>query len=273
MTNGRFPTLPPWRPLPYRSCLRGLAAVALLPLTLLMIQAAPPAQPAQDASGAVPLDRALGLIADARRHFLKVDDYTCTLVKREVVRGQAQPENIIALKVRNQPFSVHMRWLKPKPQEGQEACYVAGQNNGMMRAKAPGLLGAVGFVNLDPHDARAMQASRHCITEAGIGHMIDRYAERWEAERKQNQTKVRINEYEFNKRRCVRVETSHPNSQAGDYYAFRNVVYFDKETHLPIRSESYDWPKDGKTDGELLESFSFVDLQLNVKLEAKDFNY
>lgn len=241
-----------------------LLAVGILMSSWLPVRAAPP----------TPIDRALHLITQARRSFQQVDDYTCTLVKREVVRGQQQPENVIALKVRNQPFSIHMRWLKPKMLEGQEACYVAGQNNGMMRVKGAGLLGAVGFINLDPKDPRAMQTSRHCITEAGIGNIIERYAERWERERALHRTQVRIGEYEFHQRRCVRVETIHPDSKPGDFYAYRNVVYFDKENHLPIRTESYDWPRaGGKPEGELLESFSFVDLKLNVHLEASAFRY
>ena len=41
------------------------------------------------------------------------------------------------------------------------------------------------------NDAKARQASRHSITEAGIGNMIERFSVRWEGERKLNRTKVR----------------------------------------------------------------------------------
>jgi len=254
----------------------GILAVSVLSGNLLIGRAA-----AQRAGGMVqpaptvaPLDRALNLVAQARSSFQQIEDYTCTLVKREVVRGQAQPENVVALKVRNRPFSIHMRWQQPHALQGQEACWVTGRNNGMMRVKGPGLLGAVGFVNLDPKDARATATSRHSITEAGIGNVIERYAERWEAEKKVNRTRVRINEYEFNKRKCIRVESVHPGSKPGDFYSYRNIVYFDKENHLPIRTESYDWPKEGgKADGELLEAFSFVDLRLNVRLDESAFNH
>lgn len=246
----------------------GLALAGVLLGSVLLCRAAPPAPTA----AARPLDRALGLIAAARKSFQKVQDYSCTLVKREVMNGQLQVEQVIALKARTQPFSIDMQWQKPKTQEGQEVCYVAGQNNGMMRVKGPGLLGAVGFINLDPHDPRAMQHSKHCVTEAGIGNLIERFAARWESERSSTHTQMRINEYEFNKRKCVRVETSHPDTQPGEFYAYRTVVYFDKEHHLPIRTESYDWPKEGgKADGELRESFSFIDLQLNPKLEDSVF--
>jgi hypothetical protein len=223
---------------------------------------------------ASPLARPLALIAAARQSFAEVEDYTCLLVKRETMRGQLQPEQVIEMKVRNRPFSVHMRWQKPKAHEGQEVCYVAGRNNGLMRVKGPGLLGAIGFVNLEPRDPKAMQTSRHSITAAGIGNLIERYAERWENEAKLNRTRVRVNDFEFNQRKCARIETMHPGSKPGDYYAYRNVLFIDKENHLPIRSEMYDWPQpDGKPEGELMECFSFVDLQLNVKLPSDAFNH
>jgi hypothetical protein len=220
------------------------------------------------------LDRALRLIAQARASFARVHDYTMTVIKREKIGEQMMPENVIAVKIRNQPFSIHMRWQSPKPLEGQEACYVTGKNNGMMRVKPPGFLGAMGFVNLDPRDNRVRQMSRHSITEAGIGNLIERFAKRWEAERSNSATKFKIGEYEFGGRKCVRVETAHPGSKPGDFYAFRSIVYFDKESHLPVRCEIYDWPKaGGKPDGEQVECFSFTDMKLNVGLTDEAFNY
>lgn len=246
----------------------GTAATVVLLAAWTASRAAPPA-------AAQPLDRPLALIGEARKCFADVEDYTCMLVKRETMRGQLQPEQVIEMKVRHRPFSVYMRWQKPKPHEGQEVCFVAGRHNGLMRVKGPGLLGAIGFVNLDPRDPKAMQTSKHSITEAGIGNLIERYAERWENEAKINRTRVRVNDYEFNKRKCVRVEALHPGSKPGDYYAYRNVLFIDKENHLPIRSEMYDWPKaDGTAPaGELMESFSFVDLKLNANLPSDAFNH
>jgi hypothetical protein len=231
-----------------------------------VIGQSPPTTPAQN--------RAMRLIADAQKAFAEVQDYTFTLVKREQVNGQLMPENVIAVKIRNQPFSIYLRWLKPKAQEAQEACYVAGKNNGMMRVKPAGLLGAMGFVNIDPKDARVRQMSRHSITDAGIGNLIERCAKRWESDRLGGKTKLRIGEFEFDGRKCVRVEAAHPGSKPGDYYAYRIVVFFDKEIHLPVRCEVYDWPKEGgKPEGEQVECFSFTDLKLNVGLTDEAFNH
>jgi len=219
-----------------------------------------------------PLERALRLIAEARQRYARVDDYTCTLVKRESVNGQMLPENVIFLEARTQPFSIHLKWQQPRALAGQEACYVAGKHSGMMRVKPPGLLGAMGFINLPTNDAKAKQYSRHAISDAGIGNMIERYAGRWEAERGLNRTRIRLGEFDFNGRKCIRVETTNLHAKPGEVYAYRSMVYFDKEHRLPIRTEAYDWPKQGgKPDGELLEVFSLTNLKLNVGLPDAAF--
>ncbi len=220
------------------------------------------------------LDVPLQLIAAGREAYRGIHDYQCLFVKRERIRGQLQPENLIEMRVLTQPFSVYLRWLSPQSSAGQEACYVAGRNNGMMRVHSTGLAGVVGFVSIDLRDPRATQTSRHSISEAGIGNLLDRYGQRWEMERRLNGTQVRTAEYMYNQKRCTRVETLHPDRGGGQYSFYRSIVYFDQATHLPIRVENYDWPRaGGPADGDLAESYSYVDLRVNSGLTLAAFNY
>jgi hypothetical protein len=267
----------------FRPWLRGAAAL----LTLTTVSAAsPPSSPpttAQPASltrrattapvAASAMDEPMRLMTEARARFEKVTDYTCTLVKRERINGQLTPDNVVAMSVHNQPFSVDLRWIEPKNLVGQEACYVAGRNGGNMRVKSAGFLGVAGFLSIDPTDPRAQKTSKHSITEAGIGNMINGIAEKWEIERQLNVTQVRIGEYEYNKRRCMRVETIHPTNPDNQFLTYRTILYFDKSTGLPIRMECYDWPR-GKGDaGELSEVVSFANLRLNVGVGDEMFNH
>ena len=64
-------------------------------------------------------------------------------IKQEQIGGHVHPENVMAMKVRQQPFSINLRWLNPKDLAGQEVAYVAGKNNGALRVHATGI-----------HDAR-----------------------------------------------------------------------------------------------------------------------
>jgi hypothetical protein len=241
--------------------------------------AQPPAAPkpmggdAAPANAASPMDEPLRLLNEARKAFASVKDYSCLLIKRERMNGTLQPDNVMIMKVRNDPFSVYLRWQEPRAKAGQEACYVAGRNNGRMRVRSTGLTGALGFVSLDPNDPRVKENSNHSITEAGIGNLLTRYAERWESERKINQTAVKVAEYEYNKRRCWRVETTHPLGTSDKFAFYRNVLYFDKETKLPTRVECYDWPRKEGAAGELIEVYSYVNVRLNPGLGDETFNH
>src|SRR5262245_61434783 len=192
------------RPGPLRLWCFGAAGVLGLLLASGATQppAPPPAPPPSAAPVAEsPLDEPLRLIGEARQAYQGVRDYACVMIKKERVRGQLSPDNVVEMKVRNQPFSVYLRWMQPKDLAGQQACYVAGRNNNMMRIHLTGLRSAVGWVSLDPNDPRVRESSNHSITEAGIGNLIERFAGRWEDEKRLNQTKVRVGEYEYNGRR------------------------------------------------------------------------
>jgi hypothetical protein len=230
----------------------------------------PPGAPAPAAS---PLDEPLRLVALAREAYKGVQDYSCRLVKRERIDGKLHPQNIMLMNVRTQPFSVYFRWQEPASLAGQEACYVAGRNGGKMRARPRGLLGAVGFMSLDPNDPRARENNRHAITEAGIGHLIEQCASGWEQERRWGQSQVQIAEYEYDRRRCIRVEVVHPSNPEGRFWHYRDVVYFDKENHLPVRMEAYDWPRRPGDPGDLLESYSYAGLRLNAGIPEDVFNH
>lgn len=259
-----------------------LSVVGLLAAAAWVDGQAPPLPPPPStpglppAGGPTPIEAAGRLIGDARASFARVKDYTGLLYKQERVGGQMSAEQTIQVRFRQQPFSVHMKWVAPKNLVGQEACYVAGQNNNMMRAKSAGaILGAIGFVSIDPNDARAKASSRHSITEAGLGNTIERMVRANETDKRlpAGHISATFGEYRFLNRNVTRVETTRRLNN-GQVYCHRSIAYFDKETRLPVRIELYDWPKPGSPPGgELLEAYSYVDLKFNVGLNDAAFAY
>lgn len=225
------------------------------------------------AARAVTMEDAVRLIEAAAERFRDVHDYSCKLVQRERVGDKLPPETITAMEVRTQPFSVHLKWLEPRSMVGQEAVYVAARNAAKMRVRGAGLLGAVGFITLDVNDSRARRASRHNITEAGLGNLIDRFAAGWPNEVRHGGTEVHIDDFTFAGRACTRVETIHAANPDGFFLFGRSVVFFDKETNLPVRVENYDWPKHPGEAGDLLEEYSYLDLRVNIGLDDKAFDY
>ena len=218
------------------------------------------------------LDQPLQLAYKARDKFRTIQDYTCVLVKQERIDGELLPMEYVQMKARPRPFSVYLKWLKPY--EGREAIYVAGHNDGKILVHSTGVEKVVGgTVALDPRGDMAMENSRHVITEAGLGNLIDQLVTRWEAEKKLGQTEAVVkNNAKVDTRVCWCVKTTHPHDPRR-YSYYRSRVFFDKEHGLPIRFEGYDWPRRGSApDGDLVEVYTYRDLKFNVALSAADFS-
>jgi hypothetical protein len=225
----------------------------------------------QEPATVSPLDQPIELAQKAREKYRTIHDYSCILIKRERIDGQLQPMEFIQMKMRNRPFSVYMKWQQPY--EGREAIYVDGQYGGKLMVHSTGLEKTVaGTVALDPRGEMAMENSRHAITEAGLGNLINQLCTRWESERKLGKTQVELKDLKVDGRSCVCVKTLHPNEPRNFTY-YRARVFFDKETSLPIRFEAYDWPRrGGAADGDLVEEYTYRDLKFNISLTANDFN-
>ena len=235
------------------------------------LDTSPASRPAS-APAASPLDQPLQLAYKARDRYRTIQDYTCVLVRQERIEGELQPMEFIQMKARNRPFSVYFNWLKPY--EGREAIYVDGQNKGKLMVHSTGVEKVVGgTVALEPRGDMAMENSRHDITEAGIGKLIDQLVKRWEAEKTLGQTQVVMKENAtVDTRTCWCVKTTHPHDPRR-YLYYRTRVFFDKENGLPIRFEGYDWPRRGSApDGDLVEQYTYRDLKFNVPLTAADFS-
>ena len=81
-------------------------------------------------------------------------------------------------KFRKEPFSVYFKWLGEE-NKGREVIYVAGQYQGKLHTKIAA--GDIPFMPaghrtaLSPNSFLVRSNSRHAITEAGIGRVIDRF--------------------------------------------------------------------------------------------------
>ena len=55
-----------------------------------------------------------------------------------------------------------------------------------------------------------------------------------------------------------------------EFYIAR--VFLDDELNMPIRYEAYDWPSSTGGSPELIEEYTYINLQLNVGLQDEDFD-
>ncbi len=212
-------------------------------------------------------------LADARTACGKLRDYTCHLIRQERVGGKLLAEQVCELRVRTQPLSVDVRVTAPKEVSGQETSYLSAKSTSKVRFKAAREEGIkYGFVTLPADDPKVLAATRHPAAETGMAAVLDRLERAVATEKRLNHpVQVLTAEYTFAGRPVTRyelfAEQPHPNR-----YAYRCVLYVDKETKLPARFEAYDQPKPGgPTGGELLEVQSFVGLKTNTGLGESAF--
>ncbi|HET6572068.1 MAG TPA: DUF1571 domain-containing protein [Fimbriiglobus sp.] len=244
-------------------------AVDLPPLPLLPTSAKVVAANASvDGSAALPK-----AIADARSACAKLRDYTCHLVRQEVVNGKLLPEQVAELRVRTKPLSVHVRVIAPKAVAGQEAIYQSAESTSKVRFRAAREAGIrTGFVTLPTDDPKVLAGTSHPLPETGLMAVIDRMDKAVATEKQLNHpVQVLTAEYKFGGRAVTRYEVfadrPHPHR-----YAYRCVLYVDNETKLPARFEAYSQPKPGgPAEGELLEVQSFVGLKTNTGLGESAF--
>lgn len=217
------------------------------------------------------LDRPLVLIKESMKAYSEIKDYKCTLFQLERFKGKMQPENVITVQSMTQPYAIHMKWSEPRSSRGQEAIYNPTKDIKNMRVKGAGLLGAVGFITLDIKDPKACANNRHTIDEAGFENLIKRLHDGWEEDAKRKGgTQVSISFATVHEKECERVELTHPESQDGYFLFYKNIVYFDKVSKLPLKIENYSWPKDGEP-APLEESISYKDLVVNTGIDAAVF--
>jgi len=228
-----------------------------------------------------PLDPLLDV---ARQGFQIVDrdveDYTATMVKRVFSGGKLQPEQYMACKIRHGrcreqdpiPFSVYMRFLKPKSVAGQEVIWVEGCNDGNLIAHGPtGLLNVVS-VHLAPDSSLAMRGNRHTIREIGMLNLVRQMIERGERDRKHGECEVKITRnVMMDSARCTRLEIIHPVPRDHfDFYIAK--IYIDDDRNLPIAYECYTWPDREGGPPVLLERYYYTNIKVNVGLTDRDFD-
>ena len=230
-----------------------------------------------------PLDPAIRFAQNGLDHIQKdVKDYTCTLVKRERINGKLLEHEYIYAKVRQEkvengrvvtPFSVYLYFLAPDKMKGRECIYVKGKNEGKLYAHEGGTLGKiVPAMWLDPTAKLAMRGNRYPITETGVEVLTRRLIEVAQKDRQYGECEVQFfNGAKINGRVCTCIEVVHPVPRRNFLFHLARI-FVDKEFNLPIRYESYDWPKEAGGAPELLEEYTYLNLKLNNGFTDADFD-
>lgn len=203
----------------------------------------------------------------------KLQDYSATLAKRERIGGKLLDHEYMFIKLRQKPFSVYMYFLAPADIKGQEVLFVDGKNDGNMLAHTVGIKDTMfGTVKLKPDGPIAMRNQRYPLTELGIFNLTKRLVEVAEKDIKYGECNVKFYEgAKINGRVCTCIEVIHPVPRRNFLFHLARI-FVDKELNMPIRYESYDWPKaEGEAPG-LMEEYTYLNLKLNNGFTDADFD-
>lgn len=220
-----------------------------------------------------PLNKTLAWAEGALQRAKLLDDYTCTFWKRERVGGTLLPAERIHLKVRNEPFSVYMRFDGPASMRGQEALFAAGENDEALLAHGAGFRGdAFGTLRLNPRGPLAMRNNRYPITEVGLVRMIERLLTIGRQDARYGECEVtHIPRAKVAGAECSCVQVVHPVARR-EFRFHVARIYIDDRLNLPVRFEAYDWPSQGDNRPVLMEEYTLTDLDLNPGLSEVEFD-
>lgn len=287
--------------------------VTALPIALAALTAAivapsvaqTPAEPASPVEG--PHRRIEALLVDAANAMAAVYDYRGIILKRELF-GDELVEQKIAFKF-SRPFRVYVKYLDPH--EGREGLYVRGGNRNRLRAhrgSPPDIM-----ANLNPRGRIAMIDNHHPITSFGLENMLEiatrniekaiargdatlaisnggliRGEPTWRIDMETNAggftVKARRGETLWDIARRTKqdmyvilhrnegIESPDDVSAGQDvfiphYYASRGVYFISQRTHMLILTASWDHR------GQLYEWYEYPDLELNPRLDDRDFDH
>ena len=246
------------------------------------------ARKAERAPNAHPLDPALEIARYGREKIEKtIQDYTCTLVKRERVGGDLLDYEYIATKIRNpkvvngkvvKPFAVYMCFLRPTKMKGREVIYVKGKNDDKLVAHEGGRFsGWMPTVWLKPTGMIAMRGQRYPIYDVGLRNLIDKLIDLGEQDKAAGRDDYKVTFREgakINKRPCTLLEIKNPQPDPTRELNFSLAqVFIDDELQVPVRYAAYGFPAPGGEKAPLIEEYTYLQVELNVGLKDEDFDH
>ena len=207
----------------------------------------------------------------------KIKDYSCVMIKRERIGGQLQESSTLYMKIREQPFSIYVKYLKPDKKAGVEALYRKGYHNDQLLGHEVGFKAMAGSLWLDPNGRLAMAGQKYPITDGGIPNLVRKMMEtvrldlKNDPQGKETFVKFVENGGEIDGRPCIRVDVLHP-VQRPCYRFHRAEIYLDKEWGIPVRYAAWMWPTVPGGKPVLDEEFTYTKLQFNRGFTDWDFN-
>jgi hypothetical protein len=154
--------------------------------------------------------------------------------------------------------------------------YVDGRNENKMLVRKGGLRFGHVVVSISPTGDAALRETRYPITELGLNNVVGRLIERAKHDivadpDGQNTEVAFFRDAEIDGRTCTHIRVTHPVEDDVFDYHLANI-YVDDKLHVPLRFESYTWPKNAGEPPRLMEEYTYMGLKLNGRLSDLEFS-
>ena len=117
-----------------------------------------------------------------------------------------------------------------------------------------------------------MRNQRYPLTEIGLLNLVRRLAEVAEQDVKFGECDVKFFKgAKINGRSCTLLQVTHPLPRRNFRFHLARV-FVDDEFNVPIRYESYAWPREPGATPELIEEYTYVNIKLNNGFTDADFS-
>ena len=175
-------------------------------------------------------------------------------------------------KIRHEPFSVYMYFVKPADAKSNQAIYVEGKNDNNLQVLAGDWRRRLGWMSLDPSGTVPLKDNNNPITQLGIKNLTQRLLTRFQGELAYHDMQVDIIKgAKVGGRLCTVIQVTHPVPE--DHYSFHiGRVFIDDELNMPIRWASYGWPKVPGSRPPLREEYTYSKLKINNGFGDADFD-
>jgi hypothetical protein len=215
-------------------------------------------------------------------------DYRGRLVKRERVGNSLGAETEMDFKIRTrrqggtagvqpQSMGVYLAFRRPESTKGREVIWVENQNDGKLIAHDAGLAALI-KLSLEPNGFLAMQGNRYPLTEIGFKNLVRQLLVRSERVKAEGGAEVSFSEsYDVGGRPCLLIQVR-PHATNGEVSPNTQLdfslaeIAIDQERQIPLRYAAYGILKPGQELPDLLEEYTYYDVELNVGLTPADFD-
>lgn len=201
----------------------------------------------------------------------QIQNYEAIMVKHERVRGHLQDYEYAHIKVRHDPYSVYIKFLKPEKIVNREVIYNSKDNhNDIIQVKQGGLKNPNLTLRIRYDSPIALAGQRYTVKDAGIKKLVNGLRDILLTELKFNPTVTKFDNVKLYGRPGILYRLVHSSKHVSQR-CMAAEIFIDDELCVPTYFKSWEWGMNNEP--LLVEEYAYKDLRINVELSDKDFNY